>query len=28
MFISGPAGEGKSTSISITEKYCFEFARL
>jgi hypothetical protein len=27
MFISGPAGAGKSTSISIAEKYCFEFCK-
>jgi hypothetical protein len=27
MFISGPAGAGKSTSISIAEKFCFEFCK-
>jgi len=27
MFITGPAGAGKSTSISIAEKYCYEFCK-
>jgi hypothetical protein len=27
MFITGPAGAGKSTAISIAQKYCFEFSK-
>lgn len=27
MFITGPAGAGKSTSISVAQKYCFEFCK-
>jgi len=27
MFITGPAGAGKSTAISIAQKYCFEFCK-
>ena len=27
MFISGPAGAGKSTSITVAQRFCFEFCR-
>ena len=27
MFVTGPAGAGKSTAINIAQKFCFEFCR-
>ena len=27
MFVTGPAGTGKSTAINVAQKFCFEFCR-
>ncbi|KAL7521820.1 hypothetical protein ACHAWF_000293 [Thalassiosira exigua] len=27
MFVTGPAGAGKSTAIEVAQQFCFEFCR-